>query len=416
MMGLIYGVMGSWWPMLAVHLEDLGVTERGRGWIFATMAVGAIVTPLGAGQLADRLMPTQRLLALIYAIGTGLLGAIALGTSSRFAVLFPLFLIYWLLTAPTYGLAASLALRNLPRPGEQFGGVRLWGTVGWMAVGWVVSLVMWLHGRGHAAGGGAFDAFWVAAGFSALFAAFCLTLPDTPPLATASRGAINLTATAELIRRPAVAVFLVVAFGSSLTQPFVYQVVPTYLQQAGLPRAWLALAMTLSQVLEILSLAVLPILLRRFGYRGTMLIGVGAWVVYHGNFALAPPLLVALVGMPISGVAIGCLVIAGQMYLDNQARPDQRASAQALQVMVTTGTGSFLGNLLAGELMAWNGGVGGPVFAVPCLIDLAMLGVLVAWFRPSLRGERATRPAVRLEGAVPVALAGGKLAPGRADT
>ncbi len=79
MMGLIYAVIGAWWPMLAVHLQDLGVSDRGRGWIFATMALGAIISPLVAGQLADRIMPAQKLLALIYALGTGLLGVIALG-------------------------------------------------------------------------------------------------------------------------------------------------------------------------------------------------------------------------------------------------------------------------------------------------------------------------------------------------
>src|SRR4051812_39606838 len=53
MMALVYAVQGAWWPLLTVHLNELGVSGRGRGWIFATMAIASIATPLGAGQVAD---------------------------------------------------------------------------------------------------------------------------------------------------------------------------------------------------------------------------------------------------------------------------------------------------------------------------------------------------------------------------
>src|SRR5947208_8269558 len=73
LMGLAYAVQGAWWPLLAVHLTDLGVSGRGRGWIFATLAISALITPPIAGRLADRSIAAQRLLALIYALGTALL-------------------------------------------------------------------------------------------------------------------------------------------------------------------------------------------------------------------------------------------------------------------------------------------------------------------------------------------------------
>ena len=60
MMALVYAVQGSFWPLLAIHLADLGIGGRDRGWIFATLAIGSTAVPLGAGQLVDRLMATQR--------------------------------------------------------------------------------------------------------------------------------------------------------------------------------------------------------------------------------------------------------------------------------------------------------------------------------------------------------------------
>src|SRR5919112_6881873 len=93
MMGLIYAVQGSFWPLLAVHLADLGIEGRGRGWIFATFAIGSLAMPLGAGSLVDRLMPTQRYLALIYAMGSGILAILALGVFTGVWALYTLFLI-----------------------------------------------------------------------------------------------------------------------------------------------------------------------------------------------------------------------------------------------------------------------------------------------------------------------------------
>ena len=62
MMALVYAVQGAFWPLLAVHLQDLGIDGRTRGWIFATLALGSLSMPLGAGHLVDRLMsPEDRL-------------------------------------------------------------------------------------------------------------------------------------------------------------------------------------------------------------------------------------------------------------------------------------------------------------------------------------------------------------------
>jgi hypothetical protein len=205
MMALLYAVQGAWWPVLTVHLRDLGIGDRARGWIFATMAIAALASPLVAGHIADRRMAMQRMLALIYAVGTGLLLVPALGLTDRAGPLFVLFLAYWLLVVPGLALSSALALRNLERPDEQFGGVRLWGTVGWMAVGWVVSLAMWATGEGRVAAA----AFRVAAILSGCFSLYCFTLPNTPPLTRAGvRRPPGLVESMELLRRPGVGAYL----------------------------------------------------------------------------------------------------------------------------------------------------------------------------------------------------------------
>jgi MFS family permease len=381
MMALVYAVQGSFWPLLAVHLADLGIASRDRGWIFATLAIGSTAVPLGAGQLVDRLMATQRVLALVYALGTGLLAMLASGWFRSSAGLFGIFLVYWSLTAPAFSLCNALAMRNLDDPGREFGGVRLWGTGGWMVAGWVVSLVMAVSGSTRP-GQGAYESLWVAAAVSAATAVYCLTLPHTPPLAIGRIGQGALRAGIELARQPDMRVFLVASFGVYLTQPLVFQVMPGYFEASGLPRAWVSTALTLGQCTEIAMLAALPWLLRRFGLKATLMLGISAWFARFFSLSLGPPLGLAVAGTLLHGVGFSCFTVGGQVYMDGRAPRDLRASAQALLLVATSGIASFLGNLLAGEIVGRTRRDDVLVFLIPCLID----GALLLYF---LRGFRA---------------------------
>ncbi len=417
MMALLYAVQGAWWPMLAVHLEDLHISGRGRGWIFATLALASMVTPLWAGQLADRKIATQKLLAITYGLGTFLLALLASGIARDAGSIFGVSLTYWLVTAPGLGLGASLALRNLQRPQAEYGGVRLWGTVGWMMIGWVVAGVMYLTGAATA-GQGAYEALWVASAVSATVAVYCLTLPNTPPLGAANPGPINLTDALSLVRSRPVATYLLLAFGVCLTTPFVYQAVPPYLRSLGLPRSGIALAMTLGQTLEIVALAGLPWLIRRYGIKVTLAVGISAWVGYFTILASRLPLASSLLAIPLNGLAITCFHIAGQMFLDSQAPADRRAGAQSLYIVAATGAGTLVGSLLAGEVVGWLGGDYATVFWVPCLIDVAMLLILLLTFRPipsGVAGVEATGQALATRSRAATSLAGARLAPARPE-
>lgn len=389
MMALLYAVQGTWYPLLAVHLKDLGVSGEARGWIFATFALGSVLAPIGAGQLADRRFAADRLMSLIYAVAAVLLGVMASGRVGGAGPIFGLFLVYWLVVAPASGLSNAIALRNLPRPREQFGGVRLWGTVGWMVAGWVVAQAMAITGS-DGSRRGASEAFAVGAVLSAVFAGFCLRLPRTPPLATGGSGLGWAEAVADassLLRRPIVALYLFTAFGVTLTLPYMFQVQPPYLEQIGLPRRWIAPAMTLGQVPEIFALWALPWMFRRLGDRGTLALGIAAWVVRYGTLAADPPLWLAIAGIPLHGIGIACFTVAGQMFLDSQAPPHRRAGAQGLHTVITAGAGALLGNLLAGAVVGRLGDTAG-VFVVPFAVNAILL---VGWVGLARRASRSRR-------------------------
>jgi MFS family permease len=390
-LGLLYAVQGSFWPLLAVHLADLGIGGRGRGWIFATLALGSLLAPLSAGQFVDRVMATQRYLALTYAAGTVLLLVISLGFVNQAGWLFVTFLVYWSLIGPSYSLSSSLAMRHLKDPGREFGRVRLWGTAGWMVAGWVVSLVMACSGSIRS-GQGAFEALWVATLMSMVVSFYCLTLPDTPPLARGALGEHSLKQSLELLRRPDTAVLLLTSLGLYLTVPLQFQVIPGYLEFRGLPRAWISTTMTLGQMTEIGMLFLLPLVLRRLGAKGTMALGIMAWLFRFLSLALKPPLWLAVGGTLLHGVGFACFTVGSQVYIDSRCGPHLRASAQALLLVCSSGLGALLGNVLAGEVASHTSPGDVLVFLIPCVID----GALLLYF---LRGFRAPVSSVTWVGA-----------------
>jgi len=383
MMGLVYAVQGAFWPLLAIHLADVGVPERARGWIFATMAIGSLAMSLGAGQVVDRRVPAQVFLSWSFGAGSVVLALMASGVSHRVGWIFGLFLAYWLVMAPNYSLSNALAFRHLARPDRDFGRVRLWGTVGWMAVGWVVSAAM--GAIGPRPGQGAPEAFWIAAGLSLATALYCQTLPDTPPLVVApgSRPASAARDVAELVRTPGMAVYLAAAFGVSLTTPFVYQVMPNYLRSIGMGRAWVATAMTLGQWPEVLALAALPWLIHRLGYLGTLVLGISAYAVRYGSLAANPPLWLATAGIPLHGLGVALFSVGGQMFVNHRAAADRLASAQAINTVITGGLGSLLGSLLAGEVVGLFPDRPGVIFLVPFTINAGLVALLLSRFRPA---------------------------------
>lgn len=373
MMAVAYAVQGAWWPILSVHLADLGIDQRGRGFIFATLAMAALVSPSIAGRIADRSLSAQKLLSLLFGCGAAILAALTTGRFRTFGQLFPVFLLYWLLIIPYLNLTNTIAMRNLANRKEQFGSVRLWGTVSWMAVGWFVALAMRLGD------GGTSTAFAVACALSVAMVVLGLTLPDTPPLASTSRG-FPLREARQFLGEPGVVVLLTAGFLVSLTTPFIYQSVPLYLRHVGLDRPQVTAAMSLGQIPEILCLAILPRVIDRLGRKTTLLLGIASWAAYHGLLTSTPRLPWALAAIPMNGFAIAFFHVAGPMYLDSRAPSDHRAGVQGLWVMTTSGVGSLFGGLLAGEVMQRSGDQWGWIFAVPMLLaSMAFLVVLVGF-------------------------------------
>src|SRR5208283_1001058 len=114
---------------------------------------------------------------------------------------------------------------------------------------------------------------------------------------------------------------------------------------------WLNPVMTLSQSTEMASLAVLPILLLRLGLRGTLRLGLGAWVLALIVLTVGQPVELVVSSLTLNGLTITCFLVAGQVFVNRIAHGEIRASVQGL-LTFTTGVGMLAGHLLTG-LVRW---------------------------------------------------------------
>ena len=200
---------GAWLPGLYSYLTGAhGFSADQVAYVFAGSSLGAFLAPFYAGQLADRLLRADRLLALFYFAAAGLL--VLLARAETFPVVLAACTGVGLVYAPTLSLSQTICLTHLGSR-ERLGPVRAWGTVGWVASGIAVS--QWLLYRHTPLGvgeevvraaqdAGRADAFRLSAVLGVIMGAYCFTLPNTPPARNAGESNASIEAIKEVGRQP----------------------------------------------------------------------------------------------------------------------------------------------------------------------------------------------------------------------
>src|SRR5207249_1993495 len=112
-------------------------------------------------------------------------------SSREFGTFYPLLLAYMLLYMPTLALVNAISFRQIDEPARHFSGVRVWGTIGWIVAGLVISYLFAWDSRQGISQGLLRDTFLMCSGASFLLGFYSFTLPATPPQPSAS-GPVSL--------------------------------------------------------------------------------------------------------------------------------------------------------------------------------------------------------------------------------
>ncbi|MBN1420677.1 MAG: MFS transporter, partial [Planctomycetes bacterium] len=136
-MFLEYAVWGAWAPLLAARLlGPLKMTGKQTGWVYSTLPIACIISPLIAGQLADQWLNTEWILAACHLVGAFLLFAAV--KQKTFRGTFAVMLGYSFCYAATLPLVNAALFAHITDPGEQ-SWVFIWAPVAWALVGYAIT-------------------------------------------------------------------------------------------------------------------------------------------------------------------------------------------------------------------------------------------------------------------------------------
>ena len=385
MMFLEFAIWGSWAVLVAGHMRNLGFTDPQINLVYLTTAIGAMLSPLIAGWIADRFLPNQVFTGAVHLVGAALL--LVAWRQREFWPLWVTVLSYAVLYMPTIALTNAISFHHL-KDSKKFGNVRVWGTLGWIVINWEMSeyLRMW---EGRAPGVSHIgDCLIAAAVLSALMGIYCFTLPNTPPTKEAKNPYAFLEAL-KLVSNRNFAVLLVISFVVAIELPFYYNLTFLFLTEpgtgVGLPDSQANFAMSLGQIAEVLIMLLLAPSLRRLGTRATIFLGILAWPVRYAVFAIGQPTWLVIAAQCLHGICYSFFFVGGMIAVERLAPKDIRASAQGLIVFATNGVGMLFGSLLAGQIadlfiLPAGGHAWARIFLVPIAITIVASIAFVSRF------------------------------------
>jgi nucleoside transporter len=357
MMFLQYAVWGIWLPVLARYLQapidegGLGFTPGQVGWILGLAgSIGAVTAPFVAGQLADRYFSTEKFLAVLLVLG----GVIKIITAyqTSFSAWLWLSIAFSVCYTPTLALTNSLTFAHLGDPDREFAGVRVWGTMGWIAASWLFPLfwllsdlrLQWLPPfyTGVEVENATFrlaDSLIFSGVIAIAYAASCYFLPHTEP----KRDGVEKLAFVKafgLFRRRSFLVLVAASLPISVIHQIYFMQTAPFFSSLGLLDSQIGPAMTVGQFAEIGVLACLGLMLKRIGVRWIIVVGGFAYFARYAIFGtVGLPVGVIVASQFLHGFCYACFFAVGYIYVDRIAPDDVRHSAQTVFGIVILGVG-----------------------------------------------------------------------------
>ena len=385
MMFLEYAIWGAWAPVLSAYLDSsLHFSGLQIGFIMGLLPIATIVSPMIGGQLADRYFPAQRVIAILQLLGGGIL--ILGATVQSYSGMVWIMLVYCVLFAPTLALTNSIAFMNLESSEKEFGRIRVWGTIGWIAAGWALFgwRVLAKSSPGLALKG---DVLLLAGVFSLIMGLMSFSLPHTPPDKEAKKPWAFLEAF-KMLKNRDLLIFVIICFVVATELQFYYILTSLFLTSpvVGVSQTSISLVMTIAQVAEIFVMAfLLPIVLPKLGIKKTMVLGLLAWPLRYIIFVIGTPAWLVIASLSLHGFCYVFFFVAAYTYIDMIAPADIRASAQSLIAVVILGIGNFVGSNFSGwikDLFTRDGVTNWRnVFWVPTVLTLLCAAAFVFLFR-----------------------------------
>ena len=364
---LQFFVWGAW---LLSFGKYMGVTLHYSGGqigsIFMTLGIASLFMPGLMGIVADRWLSPNKLYALVHILGAFLLFLAAQQT--EYHSLYWVMLFYLLLYMPTIALDNTISYCLLEKNKydivKEFPPIRVWGTVGFILAVWVIDLLGW---------GLSNKQLYFSAAFSMILGVYSLTLPNCGIVKTATKKTLSQALGVDalvLFKNKKMAIFFIFSMllGAALQitnmwgEAFLHDFGKIAQFKDAFAVTHNGILMSVSQISETLFILTIPFFLKRYGIKKVMLMSMFAWVLRFGLFGIGSPvglgLFFLILSMIIYGMAFDFFNISGSLFVEMEAEPKIRASAQGLFMIMTNGFGAMIGAYGSGiiiDLYTTNG-------------------------------------------------------------
>jgi NHS family xanthosine MFS transporter len=356
---LQFFVWGSWLLTIGAYwFQNKHWSGAEFGAIFSTMGIASLFMPALAGVIADRFINAEKLYALFHLLGAFVLFLVPQVDSPT--LMFWVMLINMIFYMPTISLSITVSYSAMKEANldivRDYPPIRVWGTIGFIAALWSVSLLDLETSAGQ---------FYIASGVSFVLAAYALCMPACKPLGKSIGSSwaahfgldafalfkdINMAFFFLFAMLLGAALQLTNAYGDTFLHDF--SAIEEYKNTFAVMHP--AVIMSISQISETLFILTIPFFLRNFGIKNVMALSMFAWVLRFALLAFGNPadgLWMIILSCIIYGMAFDFFNISGSLFVETQVRPEMRARGQGLFMMMCNGFGAFLGSIVSGFMI-----------------------------------------------------------------
>ncbi|MDC8005315.1 nucleoside permease [Aureisphaera galaxeae] len=360
MMFLEFFIWGGWFVTMGTFLgNNLSASGGETAMAYSTQSWGAIIAPFVIGLIADRFFNAERILGVLHIIGAVLMYQLSQATD--FNGFYPYVLGYMIAYMPTLALVNSVSFNQMSDPSKDFPIIRVWGTVGWVVAGLLISWFGW-DLKESIAEGLLSNTFLMTAIASAVLGVFSFLLPKTPPKGKDEKVGISDILGLDALKLlkdknflifflSSVLICIPLAFYYQNANPFLAEI-DTKINLFGKDIGPTGI-MTVGQISEVLFMLLLPVFFKKYGFKKTILIGMIAWALRYLLFAYGNSgelLFMLLIGIALHGICYDFFFVSGQIYTDSKAGEKVKSAAQGLITLATYGVGMLIGFWVAGKI------------------------------------------------------------------